>query len=153
MAAIDYQAIAQALAVRFGPAQVTAPSGLAPIRLATEKLPANLTGVLPATLVFPPEEPEFRYSAGTRSVIQFWPVRFYIASAAEQPRRVTDLYRWRSAIYAQTEGQVHLGLSAYVTHAVVVSAMTGVLPYAGEDHDGISLTVAVHCWEPLAPVA
>ena len=47
----------------------------------------------------------------------------------------------------QLDGQVHLGLSDYVTHAVVTNISVGPLKYADIEYHGIELTVEVHLWE------
>ena len=65
---MDVQAIAQALAARFAPANVTPPSGLQNIRVSTEYLP-DFIGAPPTVLVFPPEE-TFAYTPGSRQSVR-----------------------------------------------------------------------------------
>ncbi len=146
---VDFNAIAEAVATRFTSTYVTAPSGEDTITQATSALPAAITDE-PVILVFPPTSIELHYGPGTRSGIATYPVRFYIYKVRDLPRNTTLLNKWLGALYAQLDGQVHLGLSSYVTHAVVTNIRVGPLTYSGTEFHGIELTVEVHIWEGLS---
>jgi hypothetical protein len=146
---VDFYAIAQALAVRFGPTVVSAPSGETNVTQSTAALPATITDE-PVVLVYPPSSVTLNYSAGTRSGIATYPVRFYIYKVRDTPRNAALIDSWIGSLYAMLDGQVHLGLSSYVTHAVVTNILVGPLSYGGVDFHGIELTVEVHVWEALS---
>jgi hypothetical protein len=149
---VDFNAIAVALAVRFGPTVVSAPSGETNVTQATSALPAAITDE-PVVLVFPPTSVQLGYTTGTRSGVATYPVRFYIYKVRDEPRNATLINKWIGALYAQLDGQVHLGLSSYVTHAVVTGIQAGPLTYGGIEFHGIELTAEVHVWEALSATA
>lgn len=150
---VDFNAIASAIATRFSSANVTAPSGETNVRLATASLPDAIT-FEPVVLVFPAEDIAFGYGPSVRKGVAQYPVRFYIYKIRDNKRNAVLLNKWQSALYAQLDGQVHLGQgTAGVTHAVVRSIQTGPLTYAGSDYHGIELTVEVHLGEGLNAVA
>lgn len=152
--AADFNAIAQAIATRFSAANITPPSGEQDVRLATEALPQTVL-LEPTVLVFPPEPGgvEFSYAASVRSGIAVYPVRFYLYKVRDNARNATLLLKWLGSLYDQLTGQVHLGLSSYVTHAVVRNIGVARMTYGGEEFDGIQLDVEVHFWEALSAVA
>lgn len=150
---VDFNAIAVALAVRFAAAAVTAPAGEANIQESTSALPDTITDE-PTVLVFPPSDITFGYGPSLRKGVAEYPVRFYIYKVASTARNATLLNKWVSALYAQLDGQVHLGQSAAgVTHAVITRIQAGPLSYAGIEFHGIELTVEVHLSEGLNAVA
>ncbi len=151
---VDFNAIAEALAVRFGPTKVTAPSGERNVRLATSALPNDIVAE-PTVLVFPPVHVGLSYGPSVRKGVATYTVNFYIYKIRDTPRNSVLLNKWLGTLYAQLDGQVHLGLSDYVTHAVVTDIAVGplVYPAGGLEFHGIQLTVDVHCWEGLSAVA
>lgn len=149
---VDFNAVAQAIAVRFSATNVTAPTGEQPVALATEALPGAIVDE-PTLLVYPPTNISLEYTSGTRSGMAVFPVRFYIYKIRDTGRNATLILKWLGALYAQLDGQVHLGLPDYVTHAVVRGISAGELTYAGETYHGVELSVEVHFWEALAAVA
>lgn len=149
---MDVQAIAQALAARFAPANVTPPSGLQNIRVSTEYLPDFIASP-PTVLVFPPEE-TFAYTPGSRQSVQDWPIRFYEAQVTGPGRTVDRLYRWRSVLIGQLLGQTQLGESADgVAWAAIVSARIGTLVYGDVEFQGIEMVARVRLAEGINPVA
>lgn len=150
---MDMQAIAQALAARFAPANVTPPSGLTNIRQSTEKLP-DLIAMPPTVLVFPPEE-SFSYTPGSRQAVQEWPIRFYERQVNGPGRTVEDLYRWRSVLVGQLLPNSQLGQSGSggVAFAVIVSDRIGTLEYGGLQYQGIEMVARVRLAEGIDPVA
>ncbi len=146
---VDFNAIAVALATRFTSTYVTAPSGEDTVTQATSSLPAAITDE-PVVLVFPPTNIEIHYGPSVRTAVATYPVRFYIYKVRDLPRNTTLLNSWLGSLYAQLDGQVHLGLSSYVTHAVVTGIHVGPMTYSGTEFHGIELTVDVHIWEGLS---
>ena len=146
------QAIAQALAARFAPANVTPPSGLQNIRVSTEYLPDFITSP-PTVLVFPPEE-TFAYTPGSRQSVQDWPIRFYEAQVTGPGRTVDRLYRWRSVLIGQLLDQTQLGESADgVAWVGIVAARIGTLTYGDVEFQGIEMVARVRLAEGINPVA
>lgn len=154
MAAIDFNAIASAIATRFSANNITPPSGETDIRLSTHQLPASIA-VEPTVLVMPPDPDgiEFGFGASTRIGTAVYPVNFYLYRIRDNARNVTLALKWLSSLYAQMEGQVHLGLDTYVTHADVTSLGIARLTYGGEEFDGVAMEVTVSLWEALSPTA
>ena len=149
---MDVQAIAQALAARFAPANVTPPSGLQNIRVSTEYLPDFITSP-PTVLVFPPEE-QFSYTPGSRQSVQDWPIRFYEAQVTGPGRTVDRLYRWRSVLIGQLLDQTQLGESADgVAWVGIVAARIGTLAYGDVEFQGIEMVARVRLAEGINPVA
>lgn len=149
---MDVQAIAQALAARFAPANVTPPSGLQNIRVSTEYLPDFITSP-PTVLVFPPEE-QFSYTPGSRQSVQDWPIRFYEAQVTGPGRTVDRLYRWRSVLIGQLLDQTQLGESADgVAWVGIVAARIGTLTYGDVEFQGIEMVARVRLAEGINPVA
>lgn len=149
---MDVQAIAQALAARFAPANVTPPSGLQNIRVSTEYLP-DFIGAPPTVLVFPPEE-QFSYTPGSRQSVQDWPIRFYEAQVTGPGRTVDRLYRWRSVLIGQLLDQTQLGESADgVAWVGIVAARIGTLTYGDVEFQGIEMVARVRLAEGINPVA
>ncbi len=149
---MDVQAIAQALAARFAPANVTPPSGLQNIRVSTEYLP-DFIGAPPTVLVFPPEE-TFAYTPGSRQSVQDWPIRFYEAQVTGPGRTVDRLYRWRSVLIGQLLDQTQLGESADgVAWVGIVAARIGTLTYGDVEFQGIEMVARVRLAEGINPVA
>lgn len=147
---IDFNAIATAIATRFG--SVTGPTGETALRLSTEKLPLQIP-MTPALLVVPPESVPFSFTNSARTGTAVYGVRFYLERVRDTGRNATLIYKWMTALYAQVDGQVHLGLSTYINWAEVTDMHPGVLEYAGERYEGISLEVTVHLGEGTSPVA
>lgn len=152
--AVDFNAIAAALATRFSSANVTAPSGETNIRSATSALPGQVT-VEPTVLVFPPEPGgiEFSYTASTRTGVAVFPVRFYLWRIRDNGRNATLCLKWLGSLYDQLSGQVQLGLSSYVTHAVIGNMGVARLTYGGAEFEGVVMDAEVHFWEGLTPTA
>lgn len=148
---VSFYAIGQAIAVRFGPTVVTAPSGESNVAQSTAALPDAITDE-PTVLVFPPEV-EFSYGPSSRKAVATYPVRFYLWKLRDNPRNAELQNNWISALYAQLDGQVHLGLSSYVTHATVENILPGKLVYGDVEYYGIEFSVEVHIAEGMTATA
>lgn len=150
----DFDAIANAIAARFTAANVTPPTNETDIRESTAALPQAIR-LEPTVLVFPPEPGgiELSYMGGTLSGIATFPVRFYLWRIRDNARNAALVNKWLGSLYPQLIGQVHLGLSSYVTHAVIRDLGAARLTYANDEFEGIALTAEVHFWEALNAVA
>ena len=135
-----YSAIAQALALRFDAAQMTAPTGYDPVRLSTYQ-PAEDLPPLPCVLVFAPTEITFTSGNGTRHQGQDWTVRLYYDQAGDLARQAAALLAWLGVFVDQLRDSVQLG--GLVTSAVLTRAKSGYLTYAGADYAGIEGTVRI----------
>lgn len=149
---MDMLAIAQALAARYAPANVTPPTGLDNIRLSTHELPPQI--FLPTVLVFPPEE-QFAYTPGSRQAVQDWPIRFYETQVTGPERAVERLYRWRPILIAQLLPNSQLGQSGSggVAMATIVGDRIGTLVYGENEYQGIEMVARVRLAEGINPVA
>ena len=151
MSTVDFKAISQAIATRFSAANVTPPAGETNVQLSTEALPDTITNE-PTVLVFPPTV-EWRYGSGTRPGMASFPVRFYLYQVRDTSRNADLMLDWMTALYAQLEGSVHLGLSSYVADSKITDVKAGAMDYAGVTYHGIEFTVDVRLSEALSPVA
>jgi hypothetical protein len=150
---ISAESIASAIATRFSSANITPPSGYTNIRTATEQLPQQL-GATPAVLVLWDGEGDHEYPPSSRTVPIRFIVRFFYDLTQDNPRVTLDLLKWRDALYTALDGQTHLGLSSYVTNAVVTAiGKPGTIEYADQSYAGFDITVTVYCWEAPTFVA
>ena len=149
--AFDFKAVADAIAVRFGPTVITAPSGESNVAQSTAVLPAAITDE-PTVLVFPPEI-DFSYGPSLRKAYAVFPVRFYIYQVRSDERNATLLLNWMSALYATigaaSDGAAHLTLSSTVNMATMSNVQPGKLTYAGTEFDGLEWSVRVNLGEGL----
>lgn len=151
----DFKAVADAIAVRFGPTVVTAPSGETNVRLATAALP-DAINVEPAVLVFPAEI-DFGYGPSLRKAVARFPVRFYIYKIRDENRNSTLILKWMTALYAtiggQSDGAAHLTLSTYVNMAKMGNVVPGELIYPrdnGTRYHGLEWEVIVNLGEGMS---
>lgn len=140
--AVDFKAIADAIALRFAAAVSTPPSGEDEVSRSTASLPDAISDDH-TVLVFPAEV-EFEYQASARKGVATYPVRFYLWKLRDSPAQTERLNDWATALHTVLDGQVHLGLSSYVNHAEIVRVEPGRLTYAGTEYQGIEFTVRVH---------
>lgn len=151
---VDFNAVASAIATRFSSANVTAPSGETNIRESTHALPGGVTKE-PMVLVYPPTV-DFDFGPSLRKGTATFPVRFYIFRIRDNQRNAVLINKWMAALYAQMDGQLHLGLSSYVDWAQVSALEPGLLTYpAGTDNNfhGIEFSVEVHFHEGVSATA
>lgn len=151
----DYKAEAQALALRYSAANITAPAGQPALQAATEKLPAGLAGMLPIWLVFPPSIDNIRLAGGTRLETQTWPIRLYIMELLPDYSDFDPLLDWLTATRDTLITATHISLPSYVAMAWLESARAGELSYpaGGQKYLGIEHLVKVQISEPISPVA
>ena len=148
MSLIDFKAMADAIAVRFGPTIVTAPSGETNIRQSTASLPAAVTDE-PVVFVFPPTV-TFSYGPSARKASAVYPVKFYLyKSTRDMPYNAELLNNWITALYATMDGKTHLGLSTYVDTATMTAVTPGPITYNGTEFHGLSWDVTVGASEGL----
>lgn len=151
---VDFNAIASALATRFSSANVTAPSGETNVRFATHELPGQIKAE-PTVLVFPPGpgDIDFTFNASLRSGIATFRVCFYLTRIRNEERNTVLVNKWLGALYAQLDGQVHLGQSNTVSWALIRNIGAAALTYGGETYEGIVMDAEVHIAEGMSPTA
>jgi hypothetical protein len=145
----DYDAIATALAVRYGPGQMTPPSGQAAVRASTATLPQNVT-IMPVVLVFP-DSGTLDYQPNGRQGDSRYRVQFLYSQGLDMPRDSVGLRKWLPVLTDQLRGATQLG--GLVASARVVEWKTAKISYAGEDFNGIELSVDVATVEGWSPTA
>lgn len=147
--ALDFDAIAAAIAARFAPGQVVPPGTLTNIRKATADLPQAL-GQMPVVLVFP-DQGAMDTGAGTRAGLHEFIVRFYFGLTRNLARETNACRKWLSVLVDQlkTGGAVQLG--GLVANAEVATWRIGQLDYAGKTYSGIELRVRVTTTEGWTP--
>lgn len=148
--ALDMLSIADALAARFAPGQVTPPtnpdtgSAYPNIRESTARLPNN-PGAFPFVGVFPPEPGDagFTIGGGQRVGEMEFTIRFFYGEmTGDLDRHVTALYKWWGVLLDQLNSGMKLGL-ATVRKAIVLNSGIGVYTYAGVEHGIIEIKVGV----------
>lgn len=145
---VPFLTIADALAARFAPANVTPPTGYRNIAKSTARLDNNLANV-PFVAIFPPEPGEINVtvSPGRRVTEIPFKVRFHFDRASGDLSKITAaLYAWATVLFDQLATQSKLGLGG--APGVMKSLPTtgpgfAVLPYAGTEYDGIEWIVTV----------
>lgn len=148
----DIAAIAAAIATRFSSAGITPPTGYDNVTLSTAELPNGITST-PTVLVFPPTG-EWTWTPGATRVgdLEF-PVRFYIARSADNPRATAAVNAWYSVLIERLIGQLALGQGSNgVTHSFITGSRAGTLTYADVEYVGIEFAVLVHLVEGINPV-
>lgn len=142
-------AVAAALAGRFAPGTMTAPTGYDAVRSSTSRLPNQLSPT-PCVLIFP-DSGEFDTGNGTRLGVQKWLVRFYYDQTGDLERGTAALLAWLDVLTDQLRDSVQLG--GIVTRATVDGWKSGTLTYAGVDYFGIELAVTTVTTQGWAAVA
>ncbi len=145
----DFDAIAVALAARFAPAQVTAPTGYDPITISSGDLPESMYPT-PCVLTFP-ETGTFRYFPSKRDSTHIFTVRFYFNQTGDLERDMIALRRWLTVLVYQLKVATQLG--GIVTGARVMTWKMGTLTYASTQFSGLELGVEVSVNEGWVAVA
>lgn len=162
MAGIATNAIAQAVAARFGPGNP--PAGVpSDIALATADPPNAIdTGSGPVVIVFT-DSIDLRPAGNQlRHAVLRFRVQFLLRLGADLARDELDLRRWcgdgsddAGLLYRLRAGLagIHLGGIAQVSRAAIVSASFGGIPYGNppDDYSGVELVVEVVTDEPWVP--
>lgn len=147
----DFDAITVALAARFAPAQVTAPTGYDPITISTGDLPEGLLPT-PCVLVFPNEGAfDYEKGVGKRDGVHAFAVRFYFNQIGDLERDTVALRKWLTVLVDQL--RLSSQLAGIVTSAKVTDWAIVILKYAGQEYTGIELTVRIVANEPWAAVS
>jgi len=137
--AIDFDAIATALAARYAPGLMSPPSGLGALRLSTATLPQQVS-VTPAVLVFP-DSGTLEYGSSTRQGDALMKLQFLYSMGVDMPRDSVALRKWLGVLLDQLRGAAQLG--GIVASARVTGWRTVKITYGGDDFNGIELDVAV----------
>ena len=147
--ALDFDAIATAIAARYAAGQLTAPTGYATIRSSTANPPGAI-GPTPAVVVSIADG-DFEAGNGTRQGSQRWFVRFYLDQTSDLERTEPALRKWLNVLAYQHLASVQLGGTVAVVR--LESFRVGILAYGGVDYTGIELTVStttVESWSATA---
>jgi hypothetical protein len=147
--ALDFDAIATALAARYAPGLMSPPSGLGALRLSTATMPQQMS-VTPAILVFP-DSGTFEYGASTRQGEASFRLNFYYSMGVDMARDSVALRKWVGVLCDQLRGAAQLG--GIVASARVSGWKTVKLTYGGDDFNGIELDVTVVTAEPWTATA
>jgi hypothetical protein len=146
---VPFLTIADALAAKFVPAQVTPPTGYRNITFATARLNNNIVNV-PFVAVFPPAPGEIEVTyvnQNQRTTVIPFKLRFYFEKSSGDLAEVTTaLYSWATVLYDRlnTGNVLGLGGNPGVMKTFVTSGPGfASLPYAGTEYDGIEWTVSV----------
>jgi hypothetical protein len=155
---LNLLAIADGLALRFAPANVTPPTNpitsvaYQNIRESTARLPNNLTA-FPCVEVYPPAPGEGQFIIGggqRRSTLPFT-VRFYLGkSSGDLERDMVALYAWWSVLLDQVLKGYTLG--GTVTKALPVDSGIGIHEYGGIEYAVIEQTVEITTEDTVTPV-
>jgi len=137
--AIDFDAIATALAARYAPGLMSPPSGLGALRLSTATLPQQVS-VTPAVLVFP-DSGTLEYGSSTRQGDALMKLQFLYSMGVDMARDSVALRKWLGVLLDQLRGAAQLG--GIVASARVTGWRTVKITYGGGDFNGIELDVAV----------
>lgn len=136
--------IADAIALRYSPANMAAPGGLPAVRYSTADLP-NRLGRLPCVLVTH-EDSHFVSGSGTRLGLITFAVRFYLARRRDLPRETERLATWLPTLLGQLQASVQLG--GLVARAVTDTYNVGTLRYAKLPYAGAEVMVKVTTTSP-----
>jgi hypothetical protein len=140
---MDLKAITTALALRYAAANVTPPAGRTNITGSTGTPPNNIPNT-PFVIVWP-DEGTVTVMSGRMAGEHTMRVCLYLAKReGDIPREAAALQDWLGVLLGQTFAQTKLGLGPAVMKALPVSWAMGTLLYAGDEYDGITITV--HVW-------
>ena len=148
-----FSSIAAAIAARYAPGTMPAPSG-AGVRgvKSSTAAPTEQLGQLPAVVVFPTEG-DFDTGAGTRKGTQSWAVQFFLAPYSDRALASSSalLLRWLEVLADRHLAGSSLGGAVAVVRTTGWRA--GRLSYAGVDYIGAELRVTTTTTEPWGVTA
>ena len=149
---MDDATIAAAVALRFDPTTMTAPTGYTAVANSTHLLDVGITG-LPCVRIFEGDE-HIEYDPGlSRSVELDFIARFYYSLATPLPTVMAALYAWRpilrNRLPTSSADTMTLGLS-YVEWARITDIRMGwQMPYGSEFYIGFELPIRVSVAEAV----
>ena len=140
---MDYKVLADRLALRYAPANVTPPTGYTNITASTAT-PPNALPRSPYVVVWPTEG-EVTITPGVAEGLHTCVVNFYYAKhEGDIPRESAALASWLGVLLGQTYGATKLGYTdGTVLKAIPISWSIGALVYAGVTYDGITITINI----------
>lgn len=133
--------IANALAARYAPASLTAPSGYPAMRVSTAKLP-NAIPTSPWTLVMPPKGSVVLGAQWVDYQMEFHVVFHYAKHTGDTARDAQALLSWLGVLLAATYGDMDLGVSG-IRKAYPTSFELVVATYGGDEFYGWDISVMV----------
>jgi hypothetical protein len=137
--ALDFDAVAVALAARYAPGVMSPPAGQAALRLSTATMPQQVT-VTPVILVFP-DSGTFEYGSSTRQGDALFKLQFLYSMGVDMARDSVALRKWAGVLADQLRGAAQLG--GIVASARVSGWRTVKITYGGDEFNGIELDVAI----------
>lgn len=146
---MDFKALADALAVRYAPANVTPPTktggGSYPNITASTATPPNAIPRSPFVVIWPTEG-EVVVGQGQANGEHTFIVNLYYAKhEGDMPRETAALASWLGVLLGQTYPALKLGYTdGTVLKAIPMRWSIGALVYAGVTYDGI--TIEIHIW-------
>lgn len=138
---MNLNTIASNIATRFSAANITPPTGLTNVTLATHLLP-NAIADTPTVLVKPPLG-DFEYGPGNRTGELTFPVEFYVSDGADKAAASQKLYSWYGVLLEQLTSDYDIGGPPEVIDATIIESRAGTLTYAEQDFVGIVFAVRV----------
>jgi hypothetical protein len=143
---VDVNAISAAIAAKY----LGLTAGGETIKTSTEKIPTGLP-VFPAVQVYPPEIAVDPMAPGKRYSSLTYKVDFFHNELVSDPADYTALGKWLSVLVdVMLTGQTLGGL---VVYAWTASLKPGAIPYDGQDHLGIEITLVARLDESVSPTA
>lgn len=138
---MDALAIADALAVRYGPAVLSPPTGYPAMRVSTARIP-NTLPTSPWTLVTLPEG-ELVLGAGELNHTLEYHALFHLAKhSGDTARDMTAMLAWLGVLITATWGDMDLGVTG-IRKAYTTEYKLAVFTYGGTEFYGWDLTVIV----------
>lgn len=140
---MNFKTLADALAVRYAPANVTPPTGYRNI-VASTATPPNALPRNPYVVIWPTEG-DITISPGVANGQHTFLVNFYFAKhVADIPRESAALLSWLGILLNQTYPALKLGYTdGTVLKAIPIHWEIGALTYAGVVYDGITITIQI----------
>jgi hypothetical protein len=150
MSDIDFLAIANGIAGRFAPANITPPTGLKNITFASATDGLDTISNFPAVVIYPPQPGDSELttdSSGVKGQHDFTG-RFYLGrSSGKYAQDFTALYKWWGVLIRQFFGSIDtnskLGLAPVVDKTLVTSGGVTIHEIAGVEYPVIELTIRV----------
>ena len=152
--AFDFYAACNALAARYAPGTITAPTGEQAMRAAFGQDPNGISQS-PCVVIFP-KDGDIIYGNGDKKGEYRVDVNFYLAkSTADYKRLDASRQRWLVPLLAATDGQSLLGLggSGTVVKAIPTTWEFAQLLYGDFTWEGIVIHVTIFTDEPVTLVA
>ena len=132
----NLETICDALAARYTGTAIGTPSNALGMRATYGQMP-NSVPVTPSVVIMP-KTGEVVYGSGSWDVTHQIDALFYHSKRqGDVPRSETERQRWLPYLLSATHGMMALGLGGTVKSAMPTGYEFVVLPYGGDEYDGI----------------